>query len=88
MQEEFTWKGAIIVFWALAWRFLIGALVVGFIVGLALGGVFSAMGVEKEVAMNRANITGQLLAIPIFIFVIKRLFTKGFGKYRLSVVEK
>ncbi len=87
-HEEFTWKGALMVFWALTWRFFVILFPVAILIGLIFGAVSFFMGVEKDVAVARAGILGQIAAIPVYILVIKRLFSKGFGKYRLAVLEK
>jgi hypothetical protein len=82
------WKVAAQVWWALTWRMIIVLLPLSFLAGGIFGAVGALMGVPLVSVKYVANIIGLVLGISITIAVLHRLLTKGFGKYRLQVVEK
>lgn len=87
-DQEFSWKGALIVFWAITWRccvVLIPLIIIFSIIFAIVGGI---MGMDQGYITNLVSIIVQLICIPVYISVLKRLFTKGFGKFRLAIVEK
>jgi len=74
--------------WASFWRImplvLIGSFVVGFIIGI-LGLI---LGVDNKALNIVAGIAGGVFGIYVSAFIFRRLMVKGFGRYRLAVVEK
>lgn len=74
--------------WASFWRIMpiviIGSFVIGFIIGV-LGYV---IGVDTKILNTFAGIMGGVFGIYISAIIFKRLMVKGFGRYRLAVVEK
>ncbi len=88
MHNEFTWLGALSVFWAITWRTLLIGIPLALIVGALIGVIGYFQGLTNETIAQYGGISGQLVMIPVYIYVIKRLFTKGFGNYRLQVIEK
>lgn len=87
-NDDFTWLGALSVFWALTWRTLIIGVPLAMIIGGIIGFVGYTQGVEQDQIATYGGIVAQFIVIPVYVYVIRRLFTKGFGKYRLQVVEK
>ena len=79
---------AIKIWWALTWRtFLIGmAILLPLIFISAI--VFASMGLGKEQAVKIINLLTTPVLIPVTIYVIYRMTTKGFGRYRLTAMEK
>jgi hypothetical protein len=87
-NDEFTWLGAIRVFWALTWRTLLIGVPLAVFIGVIFGFVSAFIGIPQDKVGLYGGVIGQIIILPVYIFVIKRLFNKGFGKYRLQVVEK
>lgn len=87
-NDDFTWLGALSVFWALTWRTIIIALPLAVAAGAALGVYGHMQGWSPDKVATYGGIVGQIVVIPVYVYVIKRLFNKGFGKYRLQVVDK
>ncbi len=76
------------VWWALMWRVLLFSVLVGFAIGVAVGIVASVMGENPASFAILVNLAGMLTFMVVSFFVCKKLLTKGFGRYRLAVVEK
>lgn len=87
-NQEFTWKGVLMVFWAITWRCLVIGIPAIFVFSFIFATIAGFKGMDQAEAMRYINIGSQIILLPVYLYVIKRLFTKGFGKYRLAVLEK
>lgn len=87
-EQEFTWKGALIVFWAITWRCCVVLIPLIIIFSIIFAVIGSIMGMDKDYITWMVSIVVQIVFLPVYISVLKRLFTKGFGKFRLAIVEK
>lgn len=87
-EAEATYGTAAKVWWALTWRILptaiLGSLIIGFVIGLISG----AMQTDINAASVFAGILGFAFGLWVMLFMIRRLMTKGFGRYRLAVMVK
>lgn len=82
------WKLAFRVWWAFCWRALSFSIIFGFIAGLIVGIVGVAIGLEQDDASRHGSYLGGVTGIVVSCWVIKRMMTKGFGKYCLVVAHK
>lgn len=87
-EAEATYGTAARVWWAMTWRILptaiLGALIIGFVIGLISG----AMNTDVNTAAAFSGIVGFAFGLWVMLFMIRRLMTKGFGRYRLAVMVK
>ena len=87
-EAEATYGTAAKVWWALTWRIfptaLLGSLIIGFVIGLISG----ALKTDVNAASIFAGILGFAFGLWVMLFMIRRLMTKGFGRYRLAVMVK
>lgn len=74
--------------WALTWRSLLCAVVVGTVWGFVIGIIASIAGWQQGGMTLLAGVGGFFLGAYVSIRIMRRLMIKGFGRYRLSVVEK
>ena len=87
-DHEFSWQGTLMVFWAITWRCIGIGIPLIFVFSFIFAIAGQMAGMDKNTIMGYANIGGQIVLLPVYIYVLKRLFTKGFGKYRLAVLDK
>jgi len=79
---------AVKVWWAWAWRSMLTVLALSMLAGFFFGIMGALMGIEQNTVSTIAGLTGFCIGLYFTVFFIKRLMVKGFGKYRLQVVEK
>ena len=87
-EHQFTWIGTLMVFWAIMWRCIIILLPFAVILGIVIGVIGVMIGMAEQRAIQIVSIAINVISFPIYIAVLRRLFVKGFGKYRLEMVEK
>lgn len=75
------------VWWALTWRAVLFAILASMLVGLVIGILGSMMGESQENLQGPAAVSGGLVGLFVSVRVIRYLLTKGFGRYRLVVVD-
>lgn len=87
-EAEPTYETALKVWWALFWRIMptaiAGAILIGFVIGLASG----ALNIDVNAASIFSGILGFVFGMWVILFMIRRLMVKGFGRYRLAVMVK
>jgi hypothetical protein len=95
-EAEPTYQTALKLWWAMVWRF-VPVIVICIVVASIAIGVVSAMigvatGMEKEQVQNMGAVAGffvgLVLNVLVSIWLIRRLMTKGFGRFRLAVMVK
>ncbi len=90
MELEITWARAIRVWWALLWRnilAILGAMLIGGVVGGILGFVLSVAGVSEEVIMLIATPLGGLIGLAVSIVPVKLVLGRKYGDFRLVLIS-
>lgn len=90
-NAEFSWKGTFMVFWAIVWRNLVVGIPLVIVFSSLAGGIAALLNVFAGMHIEYASlgfIVGQIVMTVTYLYVLKRLFTKGFGRYHLAVLEK
>jgi len=89
-EVEATFGKAAKAWWALTWRAVLLALLSAFLVGVVFGIFETVLNVDTHsggiVAIN--GTAGAVVGVYVSIWVMRRLMTKGFGRFRLALVEK
>lgn len=79
---------ALKVWWSWCWRVmplaLIGSFVAGFIVIL----IDYLIGIDQKTGTTISAVLGGAIGLYLSVYIFYRLMVKGFGKYRLAVLEK
>ncbi|MDH5722414.1 MAG: hypothetical protein OEY94_03715 [Alphaproteobacteria bacterium] len=70
------------------WRTIPLSLIAGGVAGALIGLIVGITGGSPESVRFPAGLAGALIGLFVAVKVIKRLMTKGFGKYRLAVIKK
>lgn len=85
-ELEATYPLALKVWWAIVWR----TISLGVLAGLALGFVFGIASAVTGLMLPQYvhAIIGLFGGMAACLWVLKRLMTKGFGNYRLAVLEE
>lgn len=87
-----TMKLALQVWWAFLWRSLLAALFAGIVIGVLLGIIMGivaiATGLNMETLKAVSTLLGGILGLYVSVWILHRMMTVGFGKYRLVVTKK
>jgi hypothetical protein len=87
MQElEATWGRVISVWWLLAWRGLLGAVLIGAVVGFIIGFIGALAHVSQETITLLSSIAGALVGLAWAIMVVRMALRKRYGEFRLALV--
>lgn len=90
MELEVTWKRAAKIWFAYLWRnilAIIGAVIIGAIVGGLFGFILGMLGASKETIQVVVAPIGFIIGIGISIVPLKLILGKDFGEFRLVLVE-
>lgn len=88
-ELESTMGLACRVWWAFTWRSVLLGLVCGALAGLVMGLITDILDFGKSPTLSMASsAAGLALGVCASIWVMRRLMVKGFGRFRLVVVEK
>ncbi len=87
-EVEVSWFLGLRLWWAWFWRTMLVVLFWAVIVGTLLGFVGYFMGVDSDIVSKISGLAGAGVAFYVMPLVFKRLISKGFGRYRLAVLEK
>ncbi len=81
-----TYDKIVQVWWAYYWRFF----GLGFLIELPLGVLYVTMDQVLGIRPSQLMINGAVIIIGTVVsqWVFHRLLTKGFGRYRLVLIEK
>lgn len=92
MEVQATYGNALRIWWAWFWRQMLLmiplVLVTAFVVGFIVGMLFPAGDGENSAAGFMGGLIGVVVSLGVQIFVIHRLMNKGFGRFRLALMEK
>ena len=91
MELEVTWNRAIRVWWAYAWRNLIGVLIsmiAGLIIGFMVGGIMRMMGFPPLATQIVIGILSGLCGLAISVVPMKLILGKEFRDFRLVLISK
>ena len=85
-EIEVTYSLAFKVWWAIMWRTLPLALLAGVALGFVFGIASAVTGLMLPQYVHA--MIGLCGGMAVCLWVLKRLMTNGFGKYRLAVLEE
>lgn len=85
-EVEANYSTALKLWWALIWRTVPLAMAGAFVIGLVLGIIVGVTGLGLSPIVS--GVFGLVWGAFASVWVIKRLMTKGFGNYRLAILEK
>jgi hypothetical protein len=78
-------KTALRVWWGLTWRALLLTLAAGAVSGFLLGVIFGFAHVPDQLSKRIAALVNVPLGVYLGVWVVRRMMTHGFGRYRLVV---
>jgi len=83
-----TYDNVLRVWWAYSWRWGAAGAVVAFAVMFAVQFLAIAAKMDIETVKKAEPVLGFIISVLASQWVIRRLLTKGFGRFRLALVEK
>jgi hypothetical protein len=89
MQElEITWGRVMSVWWLVAWRSGVGAVLLGAAIGFVIGfiGALAAVPVQTITVLSTA--AGAIVGLVWAIVVVRMALRKHYGDFRLALVPK
>ncbi|MCJ8294649.1 MAG: hypothetical protein MJK15_09605 [Colwellia sp.] len=90
MELEITWKRVIRIWWSFLWRnilAILGAVVIGALVGFIFGLILGAIGVPVETIKMIVQPIGFLIGLGISVIPLKMVLGKNFGEFRLVLIK-
>ena len=89
MQElEPTWQRALSVWWLLAWRGTVGAVLLMALVGAVFGFVDGVTGVSMASLRDVIVTLAVLVSLVWAILVVRMALRKQYGKFRIALVPR
>lgn len=86
MEEiKVGWSHAIVVWWSLIWRWILFSMIAGFIGGFLLGILAAPLGIDGELELY-GQLIGLLVSIPVGIWVVRRVLTMEYRRYRVALI--
>jgi ABC-type uncharacterized transport system permease subunit len=86
-ELEPTMKLAFKAWWAFAWRSMLAAIVAGAALGALFGLVFAMLKLNIGTSPI-PGLMGMALGAYLSVWIFQRLMIKGFGNYKIVIVEK
>ncbi|HEX5472453.1 MAG TPA: hypothetical protein VFW73_11230 [Lacipirellulaceae bacterium] len=95
MKElEITWERIVRIWWLIAWRTVLGSVVISFVLGGIAGAVFGFIaarsGVPRQSFVSTARFIGLLVGVLTWIVwgivVVRMAFRKKYGDFRLALI--
>ena len=87
MQElEATWSRAVRVWWLIIWRGVIGAAILGGVIGFIIGFVGALLGLPSSAIGLTASLSGGVIGIVWMIIVVRMALRKQYSEFRLALV--
>jgi len=89
MQElEVTWGRVASVWWLLAWRGVLGGLLIGAAVGFVIGLVGFFAGLSLEAINLLSTVAGAAVGLLWALVVVRMALKKQYGEFRLVLVAR
>jgi uncharacterized membrane protein YdjX (TVP38/TMEM64 family) len=89
MQElEVTWGRVVSVWWLLAWRATLGAVLLGAAQGFIEGAAMGAAGASLQVITLVTQITGAIIGAIWFFLVVRMALRKHYKEFRIALVPR
>lgn len=86
-EVEVSWKKAAIVWWAYIWRSIVIIFPVAFLIGAILGVIMIIIDIPIEQNRIYLNILGGIIWIAVSFLILKNLFSKDLGGFRLALIK-
>jgi hypothetical protein len=89
MQElEITWGRVASVWWLLAWRTLVGAMLLGAAFGFLIGFVGALAGLPQDKITTLSSIVGGIIGLVWGFVVVRMALKKQYSDFRLVLVPR
>ena len=89
MQElEPTWPRAISVWWLIVWRGVLGAAIIGGVLGFIIGLVGEIIGVSATAITAASGFVGLVVGIVWMVYVVQMALRKHYRDFRLALVPR
>jgi hypothetical protein len=89
MQElEVTWGRVVSVWWLLAWRGLLGSLLIGTAVGFVIGLAGFAAGISLEAVNVLSTAAGAAVGLLWAMVVARMALKKQYREFRLALIPR
>lgn len=87
-EVEPTYRHVFQLWWAMLWRIIPLVMIGSFVLGFITAFISHIMDMDKNSMQTVSALVGGAWGLYVTLWVLRRLIIKGFGKYRLSIVEK
>jgi ABC-type Fe3+-siderophore transport system permease subunit len=89
MQElEVTWRRVMGVWWLVAWRSVVGAVLIGAAIGFVIGSVGALAGIPEQSLTILGTAAGAIVGLVWAIVVVRMALRKQYSDFRLALVPR
>lgn len=82
---EVSWSRAAQVWWSMAWRTFLFTAIAGALAGGVVGAIMGVLGYTENMELI-GQIIGVMVAIPVGIWVVKKVLSMEFRKFRIVLL--
>jgi hypothetical protein len=87
-ELEMTWSRVICVWWLIAWRGLLGAVIIAFPIALLIGAAGAWLGFDFQPVAIVGTVLAWLAGLAWGLFVVQMALRKHYKEFRLALVRK
>ncbi len=85
---ELSWGNVLKIWWAWAWRSMLGALVIGFFLGFMAGFIGAALKYDSKPFIVPANILGFFIGLGWSICCLRWALKKTYRNFRVALISE
>lgn len=87
-ELEPTWKRALSIWWLFVWRGIVGAVLLGGVIGAFYGVLAFILGLPENVMTGIGGGVGMVIGVIWSIFVMRMALRKQYRHFRLAVLAR